>query len=331
MRWFFLFLACVIHTHLFAKVRILTFHYNQPDFIELQVKTLKKFLLDDFELIVFNDADTRQNAESIEQVCNENGIQCVRYEQEWHFTSPLNAYLKKRLEEAPSALAGLDGSLEEIAAQGSVRHSHVIQYALDHFGYDHDDIVVIMDGDNFIINYLSIRELLGSCDIVGVNKWYDEDARRRIQGEKTVAPGDDYFLWVVFIAFDPRKLPDVRQLQFHVDLIEDRGRIDDTGSAFCRYRKDHPNLKIETFAYQSCNGLRQAIAAGHAMSGCLTRFLEDIYPYDMQFYLFEHCLHFMGSSFGGKGQEVKAYHLNRFITDILKADPPTSNLDGLYF
>ena len=49
----------------------------------------------------------------------------------------------------------------------SVRHFHVIDYALEHYGYDHDDIIVIMDGDNFLIKPLSIRELLGRNDIIG--------------------------------------------------------------------------------------------------------------------------------------------------------------------
>ncbi len=39
-----------------AKVLLFTFAYNRPELIELQYKTFKKFLLDDYELIVINDA-----------------------------------------------------------------------------------------------------------------------------------------------------------------------------------------------------------------------------------------------------------------------------------
>jgi diphthamide synthase (EF-2-diphthine--ammonia ligase) len=94
------FLFC---TNLHAKVRILTFHYNQADFIEMQYKTLSKFLKDDFELIVFNDARTEKNKKWIERVCDQYQIKCVRYEPQWHLTNPLNAYLKMRLEE-PSTI-----------------------------------------------------------------------------------------------------------------------------------------------------------------------------------------------------------------------------------
>ena len=47
-------LANVLTTQ--TKVLIFTYSYNKPEFIELQYKTFKKFLLDDHELIVFNDA-----------------------------------------------------------------------------------------------------------------------------------------------------------------------------------------------------------------------------------------------------------------------------------
>lgn len=87
----------------YATVRILTFHYNQPEFIEIQYKTLKKFLMDDFELIVFNDAKTPENEKGIENICNEHGIKCVRFKPEWHLIDPLNIYLQECLQE-PSTI-----------------------------------------------------------------------------------------------------------------------------------------------------------------------------------------------------------------------------------
>ena len=178
-----LFLTFVFHTQVFAKIRILTFHCNQSDFIELQYKTLIKFLKDDFELLVFNDAITKENEQSIEDICNKYQIKCIRFQQEWHLTDPLNCYLKMRLEE-PSTIGtwgwNASTSIEEIGNNPSVRHNHVIQYALDHYGYDHDDMVVIMDGDNFLIKPLSIRELLNSNHIIAFDRWPDELAEKKM-------------------------------------------------------------------------------------------------------------------------------------------------------
>ena len=40
---------------LYPQILICTFAYNRPDFIEIQYLTFKKFLMDDFKLVVFND------------------------------------------------------------------------------------------------------------------------------------------------------------------------------------------------------------------------------------------------------------------------------------
>ncbi|HEY4830992.1 MAG TPA: hypothetical protein VIH61_00300, partial [Waddliaceae bacterium] len=93
------FLTFLVNTQIFATIRILTFHYNQADFIEMQYKTLKKFLKDDFELIVFNDAKTEKNEKWIESVCDQYQIKCVRFKPEWHLTDPISTYLQMRLQE----------------------------------------------------------------------------------------------------------------------------------------------------------------------------------------------------------------------------------------
>src|SRR5712671_5707704 len=131
MKWLLLTFTSIFIVQTFASVRILTFHYNQAEFIEIQYRALQKFLRDDFELIVFNDANTLENEKAIEHICCELGIKCVRFEQQWHHSDPLNSYLKSRLGE--STTVGIWGwnamtSIEEIASNPSVRHSHIIQY-----------------------------------------------------------------------------------------------------------------------------------------------------------------------------------------------------------
>lgn len=52
-----------------GKVKILTFHYNKPDFIELHVKACKQFLQHDFEILVFNDAANLTTEIAILETC----------------------------------------------------------------------------------------------------------------------------------------------------------------------------------------------------------------------------------------------------------------------
>lgn len=74
-----------------AKTLITTQAYNRPDFIEMQHKTFKKFVLDEYEYVVFNDAPDQHMANQITDTCNRLGIRCIRVPQEIH-TRP---YLKR--------------------------------------------------------------------------------------------------------------------------------------------------------------------------------------------------------------------------------------------
>lgn len=338
-----LFLATLFSTEAFAKLRILTFHCNQPDFVEMQCKTLNKFLLDEFELIVFNDAKTEEDERAIAEVCSRYNVQCVRFQPEWHLSDPLNAYLKKRLEE-PETIGYWGWNaltpLEELQNHPSVRHCHVIQYALDHFGYDHDDIVALMDGDNFLIKPLSIRSLLGSNDIVGFNQRADSFAEQRRRQEIAVPKGMEMF-WVVFTAFNPSKLPDKHEIRFHVDVISGHPQlpnntISDTGAALFKYLWKHPDLRLQAFPWQSSYTYR---SLGHqelkkmGVSEDVVQLIYDISPENVQFFLFEHFVHFSAGSFG-QGNSKFLSKLARFRTFIntlvLTPNDPSAELKNRY-
>jgi hypothetical protein len=213
-----------------ARVRLLTCQFNSPELIELQQKAFKKFMVDDYELIVFNDADSEINEELIRNACEKLHLQCVRYEQDWHRTDPLNEQIKQWVREHPD-IGFLLGAFKEDPSQNpSVRHSHVIQYALDHFGYDHDDIVAIVDGDLFPIRPVNLKELLSEGGIIG------------IEGYR--AP---------FIAFNPTVLPDVRELKFNVSFVNDT--LLDTGSHCHHYLVDHPMIQFKGYPEKKSSAL----------------------------------------------------------------------------
>lgn len=133
-------LAMCFSVPLSAKVLIFTYSYNRPDFIEIQHKTFKKFLLDDYEFIVFNDAIDDTIRLNIEQVCAKYSIQCIRIPQEIHDSS-YNA---------------------------SVRNCEVVNYSLKTVGFSHNDIVALFDSDLFLIKEFSIKEYMKDYDIAGL-------------------------------------------------------------------------------------------------------------------------------------------------------------------
>ena len=205
LRSLFLILTVLFSHALSAKVRILTFHYNKPDFIELQHKCLKKFLLDDYELIVFNDAASSIHEQNIRLKCQKLGIECVRFEPEWHLADPLSEIIGQWIGDpeiinSDFGVSKQDGlyAHEAIANQPSLRHCHVIQYALDHYGYEHDDLVALMDGDAFFIRNTCLKDRLGSNAIIGISK----------------PKGEPEYFWVPIVVFDPQKYQILRNSSF---------------------------------------------------------------------------------------------------------------------
>lgn len=215
-----------------AKVRLLTFHFNKPELISLQHRAFQKFMQDDYELIVFNDAKTGELEAAIKMECDKCGIKCVRYEQEWHSLNALNDQVLK-WQQDPTVVKMpyfFAFSREEIAQQASVRHCHVIQYALEGFGYEHDDIVAIVDGDLFPVRPISLRHMMQNTPIVASMK----------------PEVDINYFWVTFIAMDMRKLPDKRELTLSLGCVN--GVMHDSGAYSYFYIKSHPEVRYKGFS-----------------------------------------------------------------------------------
>jgi hypothetical protein len=293
---FIIALVFFIHSELSAKVRILTFHCNKPDFIEMQYKTLKKFLLEDFELIVFNDARLTKDEEEIQEMCDKYGIKCVRFEPKWHRTNPLNDYLIKLLKD-PAIYSHINflgsPSNEVFADQGSVRHCHVIQYALDNYGYNH--------GDAFLIRPLSLRQMLAPYDIIGIQRYFAEESI-------------DY-LWVVFIAFNPQKLPDHHDLKFHLDAIN--GKLHDSGAHSYHYLKNHPSVKERKYIGVASSGMHYLDYSNLQWRGYNENeiWLIKNLPYssNVEFQMDKHILHSGASSLAMEDSQIKEDCVREFI------------------
>lgn len=296
----------LFHNSIEAKIRILTFHYNKHEFIELQYKAFKKFLLDEYELIVFNDGDTAERDAAIRDMCARYDIPCIRYEQEWHKTDPLNSKVLKMLQNPKvySHILFASNTIESIAKQPSVRHCHVIQYALDHFGYEHDDIVVIVDGDLFPIRPVSIRSMLCNYDIAGIERRIAED-------------GVDY-LWVPFVAFNMPGLPNKRDLKFHVDVINNK--LYDTGAHSYHYLKQNPEVRFKKVMGFGSTGSHYLNYQQILLQGFLPRealLIKTLpYPLCVEFHMDHRFLHYGASSFGLEGDAIKTQYTIDFINKI---------------
>lgn len=128
---------------------IFTYAYNRPEFIALQNKCFKKFLKEDFDFVVFNDARDVKDETAIQNECSKLGIQCIRIPQEIHN--------KPYLQRFPG----------EDFNHHSVRNSNVVQYSLDHYGFSHKGYLLLFDSDVFLINPFSITDFMQDCSLAG--------------------------------------------------------------------------------------------------------------------------------------------------------------------
>lgn len=121
------------------KVLIFTYSYNRADFIEIQHRTFEKFLKDDYEFVVFNDAKDPVCFNEIHQTCSRLGIPCLDMPQHLH------------LNQAPSH-----------------RNAAIVNYSLKKLGFAYDGIVVLLDSDMFLVKDFSVREYLGENPLSGL-------------------------------------------------------------------------------------------------------------------------------------------------------------------
>lgn len=128
-------------------MKIITSVVNNIDFIELQLYSLKKYYIGDFEYIVFNDAkkfeDFTNNGDlnlknKITEKCNELNIKCIINENDNHIN----------------------------IKSASFRHSTVLQKMLEYQKNNHDEYIYL-DSDIFLIDYFDILKLQNyKCAIV---------------------------------------------------------------------------------------------------------------------------------------------------------------------
>lgn len=282
----------------------MTFHYNEPGLLEWQIRAMQKFIEDDFELIVFNDASSSEIASAIKKICEKYQVICVRYEQEWHDLQPINdkiyGYLANR---DIDDCIGIRSWFEGGRGLPGLRHSHVIKYALDNFGYQHDDLVVIFDGDMFPIRPVSIRALQEDYDVVGLYKF---------------SPKRDFgYMWVPFISLNMPVLPNKSDMTFDFDIINNC--LSDTGSTFMGYLRNNPQLIVKKYVSfhtnTSFNSLEEMQNAGfNPLEAELCKVLPEFPP--IEFHVNHLFLHYVASSYITSGQKYKC--VVDFLDKIIK-------------
>ena len=197
-----------------GKIYLFTYAYNQPDFIEIQYKTFKKFLKDDYEFIVFNDASEAEMASQIVAMCQKYDIRCIPIPQEIHEIP----YLDRPKE---SNLAKYNWP--------NVRNCNVVQYSLDMIGIYHDDIVALFDSDLFLIKEFSIRAFMKKNNIAAVmrpcyDQWWKHTCNEFHPG---IEPFN--YMWIGLAFLNMPLLEDRAAINFNCGFVHDTIKVDSGG------------------------------------------------------------------------------------------------------
>jgi len=286
-----------------AKILICTYSYNRPDFIEIQYKTFKKFLKDDYEFIVFNDATDNNLYDEIVKTCAKCSINCIQIPQKIHSQPYLQRW--------PG----------EDYHHPAVRNCNVVMYSLNNYGFKHDDIVILLDSDMFLVKEFSIRDYMKNYHLAGAAQSRDPHIR---------------YLWIGLLFFDMRTMPNKETIDFNCGKI-DTVHVDAGGQSHF-YLKNNPMVKTrylnqlhpQTFACDDCrkNHTNNPCACSHNTTLLKQHLFDKEWidfiqsgPYNMEFYLDNSFLHYRaGSNWERRPQEYidkKTKNLNNFIDNIL--------------
>ena len=207
-RIYFLLLLLSFPIFLSAHVLVMTQTYNRPDFIEIQYHTLKKFLKDEYEFVVFNDAPNEEMCNQITEMCARYKIRCMRIPQSIHTYAYLHRLPREQFNHS------------------CVRCANVVQYSLNELGLQHDDLVMIIDSDMFLVKDFNLREYMQDYDLAGVSQ---------------SRPNGVEYIWNGLVFFDMKRLLNKHLINFNCGEVNNTPV--DVGGQMHHYFKQTPETR----------------------------------------------------------------------------------------
>lgn len=199
------------------KVRIYAPHVNRPEFIRIQLASIRAHILDDWEYIVVNDAINepfvsnfleKGMRDTITQTCKELGVQCLEFPQDLHMHRHI-----------------LFPNLQFYGNNPSTRASDVYQWTLNQ-SLEFDGLVIIFDGDMFFIQDVSLVEKMGNANIAFLPQ----------------LRGGIEYPWLNLVSFYPKKTPNIRDFSYDCGSIN--GVALDSGGMSHYYLRDNKETLV---------------------------------------------------------------------------------------
>ena len=202
-------------------IKLYTVCACRSDLIELQLQSFKKHLKDDFEFIVFNNAQLKVRPETyinINRVCNDLGLKVIDVKRDQDLADRCQVF------EPRFPIFNYKG---EYSTDG-VGNEYSLCWAWENFISKEKDMVCLMHSDTFLINDLKPSDYLKDYDLC-----YIPQAR----------PGIREYMWEVFVLMNMSRLPDPETMCWMGGFMTPE-IAGDTSCVTSRYLDEHRDLKI---------------------------------------------------------------------------------------
>lgn len=203
------------------KITFYTTADKRPDFIPLQYKSLKRFVKDDYELVVLNNAlDSKKRREEIFSICKKLNIRCVGVEKH------------KKLKKI--------GGQKVFTIFGSYRNANVgtaypIKWAWNMMIEENkDSLFAIIDSDMFICRDICFNQEMGNVDGSLIIQY------RGLQNKRSTAQVK--YIWNAFCIFNPSQIPNLKEMNWDCGIIKKyfiNGHAVDVGGYIHYWLKKH--------------------------------------------------------------------------------------------
>ena len=220
-------------------IKIYTYSHNRPDFIAHQYASMKKYIKDDFEFIVFNNE--REGSSSgyspervveIFKVCEELGIKCIRVELDPELQF-INGYPQ------------FHG--DSFMGNGSHACGYAFSWGWKHHISKNDCISMIIHSDMFFIKDISISESMN-----GYNFAYSPHYRSSYHYRSMEDRGDFVlkYPWNGIIIADIPNMPNPEELGWGLGIFN--GQAADVGGQGSIYLEKYKNQLKEKYIDMVC-------------------------------------------------------------------------------
>lgn len=239
------------------KTIIASSHCTRIDFIELQYKTIKKFIKGEYEYIIFNDASDEKNLNNfnnqnirndIRNKCIEMEIKCIDIPQYLH---------KNRREIFPNTT---HNNNEHVCAKAALAVQYIYNYALT----NNYDKLFLIEADMFITEELDLDHY-NDFDIGFLNQ-----SRFSAQINKLIQ-----YMWIGILIINFTNIKNFEPIYFDCGKILDTD-VDSGGISYYWLEKYKDKVKIKNFDQKNIYDKDSFLIQKNYFSESLQKYFENI-------------------------------------------------------